>query len=291
MNTQEDPRARLLADSPVETRTVHVGGISTSVLEAGDGPSIVLLHGPGAYAAAWLKVIPGLAETHRVIAPDLPGQGASTVDGGVLDAERVLGWLGGLIERTCSSRPVLVGHLAGGAIATRFAVEHPDLVDRLVLVVPFGLAPFAPSPEFGAALSGYLARPAADTHDDLWRRCVYDLDGLRRRLGPQWELIKDYNLERARKESVASATARFVELFALEEIPPPDLARLSVPASLIWGRHDPIISVSVGESASARYGWPLHVLEQAGNEPALETPDAFLGALRAAIEAPVEVTT
>ena len=96
---------RLLAGLPVTERRLQLAGISTAVLEGGDGPPVVLLHGPGAYAAHWMRVIPGLVATHRVIAPDLPGHGASEVAGGPLDADRVLAWLGELIERTCPTPP------------------------------------------------------------------------------------------------------------------------------------------------------------------------------------------
>src|SRR6186997_3326825 len=75
--TTTDPRAALLADLPVGERRITVAGVSTAVLEGGDGPPLVLLHGPAAYAAQWRCVIPALAGTHRVIAPDLPGHGAS----------------------------------------------------------------------------------------------------------------------------------------------------------------------------------------------------------------------
>ena len=148
----EDVRERLLAGIPAEERRLQLAGVSTAVLEGGDGPPVVLLHGPGANAAHWMRVIPDLVTTHRVVAPDLPGQGASEVAGGPLDAERVLAWLGELIERTCSSPPALVGNALGGAIAARFAAEHGDRLGRLVLVDALGLTPFEPAPEFGAAL-------------------------------------------------------------------------------------------------------------------------------------------
>ena len=54
-----------------------LAGISTAVLEGGEGPPVVLLHGPSANATHWMRVLPGLARGHRVIAPDLPGHGAS----------------------------------------------------------------------------------------------------------------------------------------------------------------------------------------------------------------------
>ena len=68
----EDVRQKLLEELPVAERRLRLNGIATAVLEGGDGPPVVLLHGPGEYAAKWLRVIPNLAKTHRVIAPDLP---------------------------------------------------------------------------------------------------------------------------------------------------------------------------------------------------------------------------
>jgi pimeloyl-ACP methyl ester carboxylesterase len=63
-------------------------------------------------------------------------------------------------------------------------------------------------------------------------------------------------------------------------IPSADLARIAAPTTLIWGRYDRVLRLRIGEAASARYGWPLHVIENAGNEPNLEQPEAFLEALR-----------
>ena len=60
---------------PVTERRLQLAGVSTAVLEGGDGPPVVLLHGPGEYAAHWMRVIPDLVTTHRVVAPDLPGHG------------------------------------------------------------------------------------------------------------------------------------------------------------------------------------------------------------------------
>ena len=72
-----DARERLLAGIPVTERRLTLAGISTAVLEGGDGPPIVLLHGPGEFAAKWMRVIPDLVKSHRVVAPDLPGHGAT----------------------------------------------------------------------------------------------------------------------------------------------------------------------------------------------------------------------
>jgi pimeloyl-ACP methyl ester carboxylesterase len=273
-------RRRLLAGLPVVERRLELAGVSTVVLEGGAGTPVVLLHGPGEYGAKWMRVIPDLVATNRVIAPDLPGHGSSGVPEGPLDADRVLAWLGELIERTCTSPPVLVGHLLGGAIAARFATEHGDRLSRLVLVGALGLAPFRPAPSFALALIRHVARPTERSHDRLWRRCTVDLDGVREQMGERWDQFAAYNLDRARTPSAKAALRGLMTAVGVPAIPPGDLARIAVPTSLIWGRHNRGLRLRVGEAASARYGWPLHVIEDAGDDPALEQPDAFLAALR-----------
>ncbi len=275
-------REKLLADAPVTERRLELAGVSTTVLEAGSGPPVVLLHGPGAYGASWLSVIPELAATHRVIAPDLAGQGASPVGGAVgrsLDTDRVLTWLDELIEQTCPEPPVLVGQLLGGAIAARFAAEAHRPLRELVLVVPFGLAAFEPTPAFGAALMGFATAPSGDSHDNLWRHCVSDLDDLRSRLGERWEAMRAYNLELAADAELAASQQALMERFVLPAIAPEVLDRIDVPTTLVWGRLDSIVPISVGQAAAGRYRWPLRIIDGVGNEPALEDPHAFVKAL------------
>ncbi|MGH7264780.1 MAG: alpha/beta fold hydrolase, partial [Candidatus Rokuibacteriota bacterium] len=234
------------------------------------------------YAAKWLRVIPNLVKTHRVIAPDLPGHGASEAIDGALDVDRMLAWLDELIECACPVAPALVGQILGGAIAARFASGHSDRLSRLVLADALGLAPFQPTPEFGLALTEFLTRPTGDTHDRLWSRCAFDLDRMRNRMGESWERIKAYNLDRAHTPSLHATQYSLMEQFGMPAIPPEVLARITVPTTLIWGRHDLATRLQIAEAASARYGWPLQVIEHAGDDPPMEQPEAFLAALRAA---------
>lgn len=59
--------------------------------------------------------------------------------------------------------------------------------------------------------------------------------------------------------------------------------RIEIPVALIWGRHDLATSLSVGEQASDRYGWPLYIVEGAADDPALEQPVGFVAALEKAM--------
>jgi pimeloyl-ACP methyl ester carboxylesterase len=157
----------LLSSLPVTERRLQVAGVSTAVLEGGAGPPILLLHGPGEFAGKWMRVIPDLVTTHRVVAPDLPGHGTSELVDGRLDADGLRAWLSGLIERTCPSPPVLVGHVLGGAIGARFAVNHSDRLSRLVLVDSLGLARFRPTPRFALTMLAFLARPTERTYTSM----------------------------------------------------------------------------------------------------------------------------
>lgn len=280
-----DVRTRILAELPVAERRLRLAGVPTAVLEGGDGPPLVLLHGQGEFAATWDRVIPALVTTHRVIAPDLPGHGASELPDGTLDGDRVLGWLGELIERTCDQPPVLVGHLLGGSIAARFAAAQPDRVSRLVLVDTLGLAWYRPAPGFALAMIGFVARPTPRSRDRLFRRCMADLDGLREEMDGRMELLEAYALERARTPTLKAALRSLMPQLGVPPIPPADLASIAVPTILIWGRDDLQVRLRIAEAASARYGWPLHVIDDARDDPAIEQPGAFLEALRAGLPA------
>ena len=286
MKTSADARERLLAQMPVAERRLELAGVFTPVLEGGEGSPLVLLHGPGEHATKWLRIVPDLVETHRVVAPDLPGHGESEVIRGELDAEQVIEWLGELIERTCADKPTIVAQIVGGPIAARFAARYGDRIEQLVLVDSLGLAPFEPTPDVAQALEGFYSQPSADTHDELWGQCAYDLDRLREGMGNRWDALATYNLDRASTPSVLEAVGKVMAEFGFPPVDPAELSRITVPTTLIWGRHDLATALEKAEAVSAEYGWPLHVVEDAADDPAIEQPEAFLDLLRREVLAP-----
>jgi pimeloyl-ACP methyl ester carboxylesterase len=278
----EDAWARLVSGLPVTERRPQLAGVSTAVLEGGHGPPIVLLQGE--FAAVWMRVIPDLVMTHHVIAPDLPGLGASEVSGGPPDTDTALAWLEELIEQTCAIPPVLVGKGPGGALAARFTIDHGNRVARLVLVDTYGLDRFRPSPKMALSFIGVLVRPTKRGLQRSFRNyCFVDLDGVRVAMGERYEWMAAYALDRFRASSVKGAMRSLITPLA-SAIPPEDLDRIAVPTNLIWGRHDLGVRLSVAEAASVRFGWPLHVIENARDDPALEQPHAFLDALHTVLE-------
>lgn len=277
-------RGRLLAGIPVRERRMNLADIPTTVLLGGEGPPIILLHGPGESAVNWRWVIPDLVNTNRVVAPDLPAHGSSGGEGEQLDEARILGWLDNLIERTCDRPPVLVGHVLGGAIAARYAVDRGDRLRHLVLVDSLGLAPFRPSLRFLLTMIGFQVHPSEGTYRRFMRHCTYDLDALRDRMDDRWRSFVAYNLALARSEK-SKAAGRLFRKLGLPRIPPDELGGISVPTSLIWGCEDRALKLPIAEAASERYGWPLQVIDEAADDPPRDRPDAFVVALRRTLDA------
>ena len=286
-----DARDKLLQGIPVGERRLDLAGVTTAVLEGGDGPPLVLLHGPGEFGGKWLRVIPDLVSRP-------PGRGPRPARARLLGRGRPPArrrpacstWLDELIERTCPSPPVLVGHVLGGAIAARFAIERGERLDRLVLVDSLGLAPFRPAPRFALRLLRFQARPSERTYNRFMRQCSLDLDGLREQMGEDWEPFVAYNLDLARGPN-AKAAGRLFRSVGLPRIPHEELARIDVPTTLIWGRQDRALRLRIAEAASARYGWPLHVIENCADDPPRDQPAAFVAALRATLGAPEAVAS
>jgi pimeloyl-ACP methyl ester carboxylesterase len=129
---------------PETGATAIANGIETNYLEDGSGDETVLLihgSGPGVTSYAnWRLVMSALATKFRVIAPDMVGFGFSerpeNVDYGVQTwADQVIGLIDALgIEKTS-----LVGNSFGGAIALRIATQHPERIDKLVLMGSMGV--------------------------------------------------------------------------------------------------------------------------------------------------------
>ena len=269
----DDLRQRLLAGAPVTERRLDLAGVSTVVLEGGDGPPLVLLHGQSGWAGVWLPVMADLVRTHRVVAPDLPGLGASRVVGSPPTADRVLAWLGELLDHTCPAPPVLVGVSLGGSTAARFAAAHGDRLAGLVLVSMGGLVgKVRIPPPMLLALVRHSLRPTERTAMGMLRQVSVDVDRVRRRMGDRWAPFRAYSLELARTPSVRRANRHLLRELGLRQLPPEELARIAVPTTLIWGRQDRVMPLATAREASVRYGWPLDVIDDAGHFLGVDQP-------------------
>ncbi len=121
-------------------RWLHVDGRRANVIELGDGPPLLLVHGLSGCWQNWLENIPHFARTHRVIAVDLPGFGASE-----MPREQItIAGYARFLEQVCDTLEIdaatVVGNSMGGFVAAELAISSPQRVERLALVSAAGIS-------------------------------------------------------------------------------------------------------------------------------------------------------
>ena len=102
-------------------------------------------------------------------------------------------------------------------------------------------------------------------------------------MGERREPFVEYTVDRAWTPSVEKANRLLMREVGFRQIRREDLARIRVPTTLIWGKHDRIALLRTAELASVRYGWSLQVIEDAGHLSPAERPETFGEALRTAL--------
>jgi pimeloyl-ACP methyl ester carboxylesterase len=282
-HVRQRARERLLEGVPVTQRQLQLAGVTTTVLEGGQGPPLVLLHGGiesgGVY---WAPVISRLAESHRVVVPDVPGLGESA-PAARLDSEFFADWFAQLFQVTGMDKPTVIAHSLLGSMDSRFAAEHSDLLGRLVIYAAPAIGPYRLPLGLMLIAVRFSLRPTERNSERFTRWAFHDLDRARRR-DPEWYAAFDeYVRERGAVPHVKRTMRRLIKS-ETKQIPEVELRNISCPTALLWGRHDRFVRLQLAESASDRFGWPLHVVEEAGHVPHIERPEAFLRTL-AEIEA------
>jgi pimeloyl-ACP methyl ester carboxylesterase len=272
------PRERMLSDLPVATRTVDVGGVATAVMEAGDGPPVLLLHGGiECGGAMWAPVVTELARRHRVVAPDLPGLGESAPVPR-LDVDTFARWLTELAEQTCLERPVVVAHSLTGSLAARVATRGGDLMSRLILYAAPAIGPYRMPLRLRYVAIRFAVRPNPDNAERFERFALFDYDATRRRDPAWYDAFAAYTRSRAIQPHVKTTMRQLIAV-QTKPIPDSELARIQVPTALVWGRHDRMVRVDIGTAAASRHCWPLHVIDGAAHAPHIEQPQAFVETL------------
>ena len=243
-----------LADPPVEVR----------VLEAGDGPPLLLVHGSGMSASTWAPLMPYLG-THRLIAFDLPGFGLSDPFdySHRLLREHAVAQLTSLLDALGIERVPIVGTSLGGMWAFCLALDAPDRISALAsLGVPAVALPGMHGDPFFTALStpglrqlvarirspnvattrrslarGVIGPRAAERAPDGFFDVVHQgmrQPGFRTAMLSHMQLAM--RLGRPRTENFLSEA---------------ELRQLNVPVLMIWGEEDPYGRPEIGQRANA----------------------------------------
>src|SRR6266436_8645549 len=114
-----------------------VDGLTLQYLGAGHGPAIVLLHGYAEDSRMWRPLIPQLAASFTVVAPDLPGIGGSDIPVDGLDMTHAAIRVHALVRSLGIAKAIVVGHDIGLMVAYAYAAQFPAEVEKLVLMDAF----------------------------------------------------------------------------------------------------------------------------------------------------------
>ncbi|MFG1414468.1 alpha/beta hydrolase [Xanthobacter sp. VTT E-85241] len=121
----------------IASRFAELGAVRLHYLEAGEGEPVLLLHGYAQTSHMWRPLIAELAKTHRVIAPDLRGFGASSKPEAGYDKTTLAQDVRALSTALGIDRAGVVGHDIGLMVAYAYAAQYPEAVTRIALMDAF----------------------------------------------------------------------------------------------------------------------------------------------------------
>jgi pimeloyl-ACP methyl ester carboxylesterase len=268
---------------------VDVRGMKVSTLAAGDPTAqpLLLLHGLGATKASWLTVVADLARNHFVVAPDLPGFGASEKPAGAYDAPWFASLLLGLLDGLGLERARVVGNSMGGRIALEMAMMAPSRIEAVACLCPAAAFEKRPGlwlvkisrPQVGYLLTRLPRRQIkagmrqlfADPSrlDDVWYDAAID------------DFLATWRAPRARHAFVSALRNIYLDEPFGEAGFWRRLGQLEARAMFVYGAKDVLIKPSFGEKVrralpSAR----VEIWDDCGHVPQIEHPRRTAAALR-----------
>jgi pimeloyl-ACP methyl ester carboxylesterase len=277
----------------MERTTIDAGGKVSVLDHGGSGPLIVCVHGLEGSAYNWNLVAPQLAETHRVIAPDLSGFGYTEPLDDDSSVERNVELVADIIDYY-GGEAMLMGNSMGGLISILTAERYPDKVSSVVLIDP--AAPvfswMSVNPAASARLSvplipilgprlieAYKMRitPEAGVHEAL-DFVTADVS----RLDPSvyeaaLEIAQLRRLQPWATDALIQAT-NSIAPYVLRKARFADVIhKLSQPTLLVHGTMDELIHVEAAIWMSRqRPDWTVAYLEGVGHVPMIEVPHRFV---------------
>ena len=260
-------------------RQIDVVGARVNYVQMGEGPPILFVHGLSGAWQNWLETLPHFARTHRVIALDLPGFGASPMPPWQISIPSYGRFVRDFCERVGVDRCSLVGNSMGGFIATEVAITDPERVDDLTLVSAAGVTwararrePAAVVARMGRAATPVLLRfhmsgiRRQRLRKGYFQGVFFDPDSIRREM--LWENVVP----------ALSSPGYYDALTTLWGYDIRDrLEEIGVPTLIVWGRNDRVVPAPAAVSYKKRIGEnaELVIFDRCGHVPQIERPVRF----------------
>jgi pimeloyl-ACP methyl ester carboxylesterase len=284
---QKDPSVEEYAPvptyaTPFEERELGYASTRLRYRVAGSGPPVVLVHGLGGAAGNWRLIAPALAESHRVIVPDLPGHGRSGPIAAARDLDPFAEAVLAVLEAEAALPAVWVGHSLGGVVGVRAAVIRPGAIRGLVLAAAAGISSATRIGEVTVTVLG-LVQPgklvAPQRH-----RIARSRAGRTVAFG-WWGVADPAALDPEMAEAFLAGPAQHTDTHTagkalLGSDPRRDLERVECPCLCLWGACDNWVPLQDGFEYARRLRAPLRTIADCGHLLIGERPDAVLAAVR-----------
>ena len=248
---------------------------------AGEGPPVVLVHGLGGTIANWRALAPALAESRRVIVPDLPGHGGSAPLPAATHVDAFADAVLAVLEAEGALPAAWVGHSLGGLVALRAAVRRPEAVLGVVVAAGAGISSSTRAAE--ATLTALaLVQPGRAIAP--WRAQLARSRVARRMTFGGWGVADPDALEPELAETFLSGPAEHTDTTSagralLASDPRADLDRVACPVLCLWGTNDNWVPLADGMEYARRLRAPLRTIAGCGHLLIGERPDACLAAI------------
>jgi len=271
----------------VEERQINVDGLTIRYFEAGnDGPPLVLLHGDATSALDWSWVLPTLAATHHVYAPDFPGFGDSAKPNREYSPEFLAQFLTDFLNALGVGPAVLVGNSLGGLVALRFALSRLEQVTALALVDSSGLGhsvtPLLSQltlPWYGEAAITFCKTPLG-AKQRSWLRAAL-LFAYPMQVPAVWlaEQERMTQMPGFLEASLSSLRAQ-LNVIGQRQVLLDSLPQLKIPTLVVWGTRDQVFPKEQAQAAVSRLQQGrLALMPDCGHLPHVERPKLFAAAL------------
>ena len=254
-----------------ERKSIAIDGYDAHYYQAGpaDGPVIVLMHGLIDEKNSFVPAAAALAETHRVILPDLQAHGENAqIEGRDHSIGGQVDFIASLLDTLNVQDLVIGGNSMGGHVAAAFALAQPDRTEKLILLNATGMLLDAP-PTYSEYPEGIDLAYMTALYDHVFIEPPFIPAPIMR------HLARDLN-----------AKAPFYNMLVGEVVGGEDfrlderIGTLDVPTLIIWGTEDNLVPIQYAEAYHAELPNSELTILEAGHAPQMEVPDAVSDAMK-----------
>ncbi len=248
---------------------VKIDGHSIRYLEDGSSRTkhVLLLHGLGASAERWSKIIPLFAKHFHVVAPDIIGFGYSDKPEVSYTIPFFLDFVKDFAHRFGMENLTLIGASLGGQIAAEFAIASKNMIENLVLVTPAGVMK-EPTP----VLNYYIAAAMYPTFDNAKK-------AFKQMAGDPKAVDEVYARDFVNRMQLPNAKYAFMSSIMGSKGAPNLSGRLreiDTPTLIVWGEKDALIPVRYARKFQKEIkGSQLAIIKNSGHTPYFERPETF----------------